>query len=308
MPPQAKQVEKIKPTPTVSEKTSLITASPDETAKTLAPAPDTRAKTTKVVVPLTTKVVVPVTTKVVVPVPRAKPATVKKASATVQAPSVKTSPVVIVPEKKVAILVPPQKNVTVVLPTVPRLAPDNGCLANLRNSGAEFESLATPISSGSCHVDVPIRLHAVSTKAGKITFPDAPTLNCQFARQFVLWLSDTGAAVVATQLDVKLAKVSTGPGYECRGRNGDASAKMSEHGLGNAVDITTLTTADGRQIQISDASNPAAASFQALRALRTAACGYFKTVLGPGSNAAHASHFHVDMGMHGKSGNYRICE
>jgi hypothetical protein len=74
------------------------------------------------------------------------------------------------------------------------------------------------------------------------------------------------------------------------------------------VDITTLTTADGRQIQVSDALNPASSSFQVLRALRTAACGYFKTVLGPGANAAHASHFHLDMGMHGKSGNYRICE
>jgi hypothetical protein len=285
----AKQVAKTNPAPK-REQASLILAWPDKKLKTVVPVAETRTKTIRIP-----------------PVPRAKPATIKKASATVQAPTVKTPPVVAVPEIKVAILVPPQKNLTVV-PNVPQLAPDNGCLANLRASGAEFESLATPISSGSCHVDMPIRLHAVATKAGKISFPDAPTLNCQFARQFVLWLSDTGAAVVATQLDVKLAKVSTGPGYECRGRNGDASAKMSEHGLGNAVDITTLTTADGRQIQISDASNPASASFQVLRALRTAACGYFKTVLGPGSNAAHASHFHVDMGMHGKSGNYRICE
>jgi hypothetical protein len=31
-------------------------------------------------------------------------------------------------------------------------------------------------------------------------------------------------------------------------------------------------------------------------------------VLGPGSNAAHESHFHFDLGKHGNSGNYRICE
>ena len=43
-------------------------------------------------------------------------------------------------------------------------------------------------------------------------------------------------------------------------------------------------------------------------ALRISACGYFTTVLGPGANAAHAEHYHFDLGLHGKSGNYRICE
>jgi hypothetical protein len=45
-----------------------------------------------------------------------------------------------------------------------------------------------------------------------------------------------------------------------------------------------------------------------MRALRISGCGYFTTVLGPGANAAHAEHFHFDLGIHGKSGNYRICE
>jgi hypothetical protein len=43
-------------------------------------------------------------------------------------------------------------------------------------------------------------------------------------------------------------------------------------------------------------------------AFRTAACGYFTTVLGPGANAAHASHFHFDLAMRGKNGDHRICE
>jgi hypothetical protein len=31
-------------------------------------------------------------------------------------------------------------------------------------------------------------------------------------------------------------------------------------------------------------------------------------VLGPGTNAAHAEHFHFDVLRHGASDNYRICE
>ena len=118
----------------------------------------------------------------------------------------------------------------------------------------------------------------------------------------------TAISIINTQNNTKLVKVSTGPGYECRGRNGNSSAKMSEHAFGNAVDITTFTTADGKVFQMSDARNPASPVFEVLRGLRTSACGYFSTVLGPGSNEAHAFHFHFDMGMHGKSENYKICE
>ena len=42
--------------------------------------------------------------------------------------------------------------------------------------------------------------------------------------------------------------------------------------------------------------------------LRTSACGYFTTVLGPGSNEAHKNHLHFDLALHGKSDNYRICQ
>ncbi len=238
------------------------------------------------------------TDRLIVPIPRGKPVEIK-AALPEKAP----------PLKKVAIIVPPPKSTTTTVQRKPLpVVPDNDCLASLRAGGAEFEALATPVGNGSCHVDMPVRLNLVHTGSGKIVLPDSPILSCRFARQFSLWLADTGAALVSTHLNVQLGKVSTGPGYECRGRNGDASAKLSEHAFGNAVDITTITTEDGRRIQISDAANPASGSFQVLRGLRTTACGYFSTVLGPGSNSAHASHFHLDMGMHGKSQNYRICE
>jgi len=63
--------------------------------------------------------------------------------------------------------------------------------------------------------------------------------------------------------------------------------------------------AKGQQKDNRESASP---SFQVLRGLRATACGYFSTVLGPGTNQAHASHFHFDMAVHGKSQNYRICE
>ena len=102
--------------------------------------------------------------------------------------------------------------------------------------------------------------------------PDRPTLNCRFARQFALWLSDSASAVVFAQMNASLARTSTGPGYKCRGRNGGISAKLSEHAFGNAVDIATIATADGRTIQIADAAVTTSAAFHLLHGLRAAAC------------------------------------
>ncbi|MCX7347350.1 MAG: extensin family protein [Alphaproteobacteria bacterium] len=181
-------------------------------------------------------------------------------------------------------------------------------MSQLKKAGAQFEIAAAPADGPNCRVASPVTLLSVETAAGRITLPERPLLNCAFALQFSLWLADAAAPGVATRERSQLAKVATGPGYDCRGRNGDIGAKLSEHAAGNAVDITTLTLDDGKTIQIADAGSESAASYQMLRGLRTTACGYFSTVLGPGANAAHASHFHFDLGRHGKSASYRICE
>ncbi|MGQ0483793.1 MAG: extensin-like domain-containing protein [Hyphomicrobiales bacterium] len=240
------------------------------------------------------------------PVPRPKPSRLaSKPPEAVPAPIPPPLPKAKPPRAVALLPAAPQKPVV----SDPESAISGGqCLAALRTSNVEFDTVATPVSNGSCLVDVPVRLHAVPAPRGRVVLPDKPILNCRFARQFALWLSDAGAAVVAAQMNTPLAKVSTGPGYECRGRNGDGSAKLSEHAFGNAVDITTIATADGRTIQISDAIVTTSPAFNLLRGLRTTACGYFSTVLGPGADAAHASHFHFDMGLHGKSLTYRVCQ
>ena len=149
-------------------------------------------------------------------------------------------------------------------------------------------------------MDNPVNLLSVTIKEETIGFPEAPLFNCKFALQFSKWLSESGAPILAAQMNSPVEKISTGPGFECRGRNGDGTAKISEHGYGNAVDLTTFRLRNGKTLNVGDSA--------LLPGVRASACGYFTTVLGPGSNAAHATHLHFDMGVHGKSGNYRICE
>ena len=174
------------------------------------------------------------------------------------------------------------------------------CFQELRAMGAKFRVAAATVDYGKCHVENPVNLLSVTIKENTINFPEAPLFNCKFALQFSKWLSESGSPILAAQMNSPVEKISTGPGFECRGRNGDGSAKVSEHGYGNAVDITTIRLRNGKTLNVADST--------LLPGVRASACGYFTTVLGPGSNAAHASHFHFDMGVHGKSGNYRICQ
>lgn len=47
-----------------------------------------------------------------------------------------------------------------------------------------------------------------------------------------------------------LSTVETYDDFECRGRNRIASAKLSEHGKGNAVDLRIFRLADGRALSL----------------------------------------------------------
>jgi hypothetical protein len=101
--------------------------------------------------------------------------------------------------------------------------------------------------------------------------------------------------------------VQLGTTYDCRGRVGDGGdAKLSEHAFGNAIDISAFTFHDGPTLPVEprqDSGDPVE-SFQ--RAVRGAACLDFTTVLGPGSNASHNDHLHLDIAA--RNGGWRLCQ
>jgi len=182
------------------------------------------------------------------------------------------------------------------------------CRNELAQLGADFSISEDITGTGVCHVAKPVRLRSVLTSTGRVELPGTPLLNCAFAQQFVLWLSDVAAPLIAGARGARIASLSTGTSYQCRTRNGDLSGKMSEHAFGNAIDIAGITLTNQRRIEITAASDPQDPDRRLLGALRASACGYFSTVLGPGADGAHASHFHFDLGVHGTDGTYRICE
>ena len=97
-----------------------------------------------------------------------------------------------------------------------------------------------------------------------------------------------------------LKGISHASAYVCRPRNG--TSKLSEHAFGNALDIASFTLTDGKTIAVEPGPEPDAGRF--LDSLRAAACGPFKTVLGPGSDEDHALHFHFDLAPRRNGGTF----
>jgi hypothetical protein len=181
-----------------------------------------------------------------------------------------------------------------------------GCQTQLRSAGVGFEVLGK-ITDGRCTVETAVALISVSTPGGKVELPGRPRMLCAFGLKFGRWIGETAAPIIAAHAGAALTAIDTGPGFECRARNGENSGKLSEHARGNAVDVVSFDLADRRRISVGDTGLEEQLAL-ALKGLRTSACGYFTTVLGPGSNEAHKNHFHFDLALHGRSDNYRICE
>jgi hypothetical protein len=144
----------------------------------------------------------------------------------------------------------------------------------------------------------------VSGEQHPVAFPDRPVLACRFAERFGQWLGEIAAPLIAARL-APLRSVQTGPGHDCRNRNRAAAGKLSAHAVGHAVDIAGFTLGADETLSITEVGDEQ--KKRVLATIQTAACGWFTTVLGPGSDPAHATHWHFDIEKHGSSGNYRLC-
>lgn len=202
----------------------------------------------------------------------------------------------------------PQTAAPVSLPPAappPPAAPSAETLACLKRL-SDGLAVATPLPAitgpNGCGASHPVRLEAVRTRAGRQVALQPPAdLQCNMAEAVAHWVRDdltplTGAGQPA------LAAIVTAASYDCRGRNRREGAKLSEHGLANALDVRALKLADGKILGLTDR---AVATELRLKA-RESACGRFTTVLGPDSDGYHEKHIHLDL-IQRRSG-FRLCQ
>src|SRR4051794_4466550 len=188
--------------------------------------------------------------------------------------------------------------------------PDEECIAGLKKLGLDAETVSAPAApEAECVIDKPVRLRSLRLSVGPVrdvAFPDGPVVACRFAERVGRWVGDLAAVLVRGQLGTDLKAVQTGAGFECRKRNRAASGKLSAHALGLAVDIAGFELASGERLLVTESQD--GPKMALLSVLRRASCGWFTTILGPGTDATHADHWHLDIQQHGSSDYYRICQ
>ncbi|HEY1735953.1 MAG TPA: extensin family protein [Methylovirgula sp.] len=149
--------------------------------------------------------------------------------------------------------------------------------------------------AGACGIAAPVLFKGIVLPDGKkVEIVPPATLRASLAAAVADWVrEDLEPALVAQ--DDKLASIDGTGGYECRDRNRLSSGKLSEHAIGNAMDMRELVTAKGRHLSVipDTADDPKVKIFRDV--MKTSACTRFMTVLGPGADIFHAAHLHVDL-------------
>ena len=197
---------------------------------------------------------------------------------------------------------PPMRSAAPAAYPAPALADTRQCISALNKAQVRFTAVPDQTFGAGCS-------HLGSVRLSTIALADAPRglnelvisnigpVRCELAQRFAGWAQFGVARAADQMLGSPLVRIETMGSYACRTIAG--SAKLSQHAHANAIDIAAFVLADGRRISVKQGWNGTNQERAFLRTIHSSACKRFGTVLGPGYNAAHHDHLHVDMSGQG---------
>ncbi len=185
---------------------------------------------------------------------------------------------------------------------VPKPPEPSACRVALTEAIAIAPSIPPIHGPGACGGDDLVRLEAVVVSpAQHVALKPPAILRCTMATAIANWVRED-AAPLAVTLGSSLSEIDNYDSYECRGRNRIVGAKLSEHGLANALDVRGLKLANGTMLSLTDRN----LSRDTREKVLASVCSRFMTVLGPGSDWYHEEHIHLDLAE--RRNNYKICQ
>lgn len=131
------------------------------------------------------------------------------------------------------------------------------------------------------------------------------TLSCPMVSSVDDWLGQDVQTAAMTWFGQPMIELVTFGTFSCRPMNHRTGAQLSEHSFANAIDVKAFKFADGRVVTVAKGWRGTPEEQGFLRETLFGACNRFSTVLGPGSDALHYDHYHLDLARH-RSGR-RIC-
>jgi hypothetical protein len=181
------------------------------------------------------------------------------------------------------------------------------CKTQLAGLDLAYEPIDSLGGPDGCGAAAPVEL----TRVADVDIVPPAKVTCSMARQLFLWVSQTVQPEAQSRLGTRVTAIRNAASYVCRGRNNQKGGKLSEHGRANALDMSGFSFGKTKEISIGDGwgETPVigvSSKGSFLEAVRIGACKQFATVLGPGSDAYHGDHFHVDAIQ--RKNDYRICQ
>lgn len=172
-----------------------------------------------------------------------------------------------------------------------RIKSDNAlCYEVLDRSGIEYTTMNDDSGTDRC----PLSNVSVLNRSN-LPYSVAPLqMTCHQIAALYIWEKEIVIPAAERLLGSPVDRVQTYGSFSCRNIAG--SSRLSEHASANAIDIQGFTLADGREIDVRTDWRADTPEGQFLTDVHDGACRLFSVVLGPDYNAAHADHFHMDMG------------
>ena len=178
------------------------------------------------------------------------------------------------------------------------------CIKELQSLGVVFKEVPRIDDGNGCGIDKPIVLS--EALPGIKVKPEA-TLRCPTARALAHWMKESviPAAAAAARDQGSITTINQASAYICRLRNSAETGKISEHARGNAIDVASFSFEKGEDIAVKPRREDSTLTGAFQRTVSASGCLYFSTVLDPESDAAHETHFHLDVLE--RKGGYRYC-
>jgi hypothetical protein len=168
------------------------------------------------------------------------------------------------------------------------------CYAALDRSDLNYQRLENRVTGEGCGV-----VDGVRMVRSQVPYSSSFRTTCAMAAA-LYWYERDLDTLALEHMGSGLARIEHLGTYACRNIGGE-NGRRSQHATANAIDIAGLRLKDGTEVSVRRDWGKATPQGRYLAAAHEAACSYFNTVLGPEYNAAHADHFHLDLGR------ARIC-
>ncbi|MFZ1101434.1 MAG: extensin family protein [Hyphomicrobiaceae bacterium] len=159
-------------------------------------------------------------------------------------------------------------------------------------------------ASGACGALKPFKMAAAVD--GSVALEPSALVRCPMVHAIEYWTNHVVKPAARRHLGADVVAVKVASSFACRPMNHVSGAFLSEHGHANALDVAGFGLADGRIVKVTSGWSGSPAERGFLREVRLGSCTVFTTVLGPGYDALHHDHFHLDLARH--RGGARICK